>query len=91
MNEYVITFINEFGVYQELTFRGVSETVARALAEGLTKYPFQACSLGVKETVARPLEISSDSPPQDDSINPVIEEPNPEPALDQPMAAAKKK
>lgn len=28
MNEYVISFINDEGVYQQLTFRGVTETVA---------------------------------------------------------------
>lgn len=35
MNEYVISFVNDNDVFQQLTFRGVSETVAIALANGL--------------------------------------------------------
>lgn len=35
MDEYVIGFVDESEVWRELTFRGVSETVARALATGL--------------------------------------------------------
>lgn len=35
MDEYVIGFVNDNDVFQELTFRGVSENVAKALASGL--------------------------------------------------------
>ena len=44
MNEYVISFINDEGVYQQLTFRGVSETVATGLANGLLTAGFQEVS-----------------------------------------------
>ena len=37
MNEYVIGFVNDNEVFQQLTFRGVSENVARALANGLAE------------------------------------------------------
>lgn len=55
MNEYVITFVNDNGVYQELTFRGVSENVARALAEGLNGAPFEEVTLKVRESRDIPL------------------------------------
>lgn len=35
MIEYVIGFVNDDDTYQQLTFRGVSEKVAKALANGL--------------------------------------------------------
>lgn len=35
MNEYVLGFVDENEVWRELTFRGVSELVARSLAAGL--------------------------------------------------------
>ena len=35
MDEYVIGFVDETEVWRELTFRGVSEIVAKALANGL--------------------------------------------------------
>jgi len=35
MDEYVIGFVDENEVYRELSFRGVSEQVAKALARGL--------------------------------------------------------
>lgn len=35
MDEYVIGFVDENDVFRELTFRGVTETVAKALARGL--------------------------------------------------------
>ena len=57
-NEYVISFINEFGVYQELTFRGVSEGVATALATGLNRAPFGSVNLLVRELVGRPIEVA---------------------------------
>lgn len=50
MNEYVITFVNEDGIYQELTFRGVSEEVATALATGLNRAPFEQVTLQVRES-----------------------------------------
>ena len=45
MNEYQINFINDQGVYQQLTFRGVSEGVAFALAKGLLDASFDQVSL----------------------------------------------
>lgn len=57
MNEFVITFVNEDGVYQELTFRGVSEGVATALAEGLNRAPFEQVVLRVKELVGREIPL----------------------------------
>lgn len=57
MNEYVISFINDEGVYQQLTFRGVSETVATGLANGLLAAGFQEVSLLAKEFVDRPISI----------------------------------
>lgn len=56
-NEYVINFINENGVYQELTFRGVSEEVATALATGLNKAPFGQVVLSARELVGRPIGV----------------------------------
>lgn len=35
MDEYVIGFVDENDVWRELSFRGVSESVAKALARGL--------------------------------------------------------
>lgn len=58
MNEYKITFVNEAGVYQELTFRGVSEEVATALATGLNRAPFAQVMLTAKEQVGREIEIA---------------------------------
>lgn len=57
MNEYVINFINDAGVYQQLTFRGVSEAVAAALAKGLLDASFDQVSLSAKEYVDREISI----------------------------------
>ena len=57
MNEYVINFINDQGVYQQLTFRGVSEAVAFALAKGLLDASFDQVSLSAKEFVDREITI----------------------------------
>lgn len=57
MNEYVISFINDEGVYQQLTFRGVTETVAAGLAGGLLAAGFQEVSLLAKEVVDRQIDI----------------------------------
>lgn len=57
MNEYVINFINDEGVYQQLTFRGVSEAVAAALAKGLLDAAFDQVSLSAKEYVDREISI----------------------------------
>lgn len=57
MNEYQINFINDQGVYQQLTFRGVSEGVAFALAKGLLDASFDQVSLSAKETVDRNIDI----------------------------------
>lgn len=57
MNEYVISFINDESVYQQLTFRGVTETVATALANGLLAAGFQEVGLLAKEFVDRPISI----------------------------------
>lgn len=48
--EYVICFVNDAGTYQELTFRGVSEAVAEALASGLAGAPFENVRLLVRES-----------------------------------------
>lgn len=48
--EYMISFVNDAGVYQELTFRGVSEAVAEALATGLAGAPFENVRLLVRES-----------------------------------------
>ena len=57
MNEYVISFINDDGVYQQLTFRGVSEEVAAGLASGLLAAGFQEVSLLAKEVTDRQIAI----------------------------------
>lgn len=57
MNEYVISFINDEGVYQQLTFRGVTETVAAGLAGGLLAAGFQEVSLLAKEVTDRPIDL----------------------------------
>ena len=57
MNEYIINFINDQGVYQQLTFRGVSEGVAFALAKGLLDASFDQVSLSAKEFVDRNIDI----------------------------------
>lgn len=97
MNEYIITFINDQGVYQELTFRGVSELVATSIAEGLNKAPFQAVTLAKREQTPIALDVApfEPAPPLPD-LAPVEEPPVVEPAGDtgpseQPMAARKRK
>jgi hypothetical protein len=67
VDEYVINFINDAGVYQQLTFRGVSEPVASGLATGLLAAGFQEVSLSAKEFVDRTIILadpteSGDSP-----------------------------
>lgn len=57
MNEYVIGFINPDGTYQELTFRGVAEEVATAMASGLLAGGFQQVALTVKEVVDREIPV----------------------------------
>lgn len=57
MNEYVISFINDEGAYQQLTFRGVTETVAAGLASGLLAAGFQEVSLLAKEFTDRTIDI----------------------------------
>lgn len=57
MNEYVISFINEQGVYQQLTFRGVTQSVALALAKGLLDASFEQVSLSAKEFVDRDINV----------------------------------
>ena len=54
MDEYVIGFVNDDAVFQELTFRGVSERVATGLARGLSAAGFELVTL----TGARPTVIS---------------------------------
>ncbi len=39
-DEYVIGFLDEDDTWRELTFRGVSQAVAVALAQGLNRAPF---------------------------------------------------
>lgn len=57
MNEYVIAFINQDGTYQELTFRGVTESVAAAMASGLLAASFSNVSLTVREMVNREVSV----------------------------------
>lgn len=57
MNEYVIAFINADGTYQELTFRGVAEPVAAAMASGLLAAGFSNVSLTVREMVNREVSV----------------------------------
>lgn len=57
MDEYVISFINDSDVYQQLTFRGVSEAVATALATGLLAAGFQEVSLSAKEFADREINL----------------------------------
>lgn len=69
MNEYVINFINDQGVYQQLTFRGVSESVAFALAKGLLDASFDQVSLSAKEFVDREITILGvDAAPVSDPV-----------------------
>ena len=99
MNEYVINFINDQGVYQQLTFRGVSESVAFALAKGLLDASFDQVSLSAKEFVDREISILGvEAPPVADPVpDPVegegaSEEPvegdgaEPEPAAEEPAS-----
>lgn len=57
MDEYVISFINDSGIYQQLTFRGVSEAVAAGLATGLLGAGFQEVSLTAKEVTDREISL----------------------------------
>lgn len=57
MDEYVISFINENDVYQQLTFRGVSEAVAAGLATGLLAAGFQEVGLLAKEFADREINL----------------------------------
>lgn len=45
MDEYVISFINDNDVNQEITFRGVTQKVATALAVGLTTAGYSLVTL----------------------------------------------
>ena len=49
MNEFVIGFVNGDGIYQELSFRGVSVEVATAMASGLLAAGFSQVNLSGKE------------------------------------------
>lgn len=53
MNEYVISFIDADNIYRELTFRGVEEGVATAMASGLLDAGYSQVSLTVKEVTDR--------------------------------------
>lgn len=72
MDEYVIAFVNDAGVYQELTFRGVSPTVASALASGLSRAPFENVRLMVRESREIQLGVDEVVPPTE---MPPVEEP----------------
>lgn len=50
MNEYILSFVDENDVFRQLTFRGVSENVARSLANGLAQ-DFAHVTLAVNEPV----------------------------------------
>lgn len=55
-DEYVIGFTDEDGTWRELTFRGVSQQVAVALAQGLNRAPFGSVTLTMAERVEVALE-----------------------------------
>jgi hypothetical protein len=57
VNEYVLGFINPDGSYQELTFRGVVEEVASAMATGLLAGGFQNVTLTAKEVAVREINV----------------------------------
>lgn len=57
MNEYVIGFVDEDEVWRELTFRGVSQLVARALAKGLSDQ-FSHVTLTASEPVQIDLQAA---------------------------------
>lgn len=96
MNEYIITFINDQGVYQELTFRGVSELVATSIAEGLNKAPFQAVTLAKREQTPIALDVAplEPAPPLPDLapiVEPVVEPVGDTGPSEQPAAAGRKR
>lgn len=107
MNEYVINFINDQGVYQQLTFRGVSEGVAFALAKGLLDSSFDQVSLSAKEYVDRTIDIvpgqtaplpdnpeaegATGEPGVEPDLGGTVEEPVEEPVEEIPMSAPKKR
>ena len=52
MDEFTIGFVDEASVWRELSFRGVSENVAKALANGLASGGFDLVTLtGAQPTV----------------------------------------
>jgi hypothetical protein len=52
MDEFTIGFVDENEVWRELSFRGVSENVAKALANGLASGGFDLVTLtGAQPTV----------------------------------------
>ena len=52
MDEFTIGFVDEAAVWRELSFRGVSENVAKALANGLASGGFDLVTLtGAQPTV----------------------------------------
>ena len=52
MDEFTIGFVDESAVWRELSFRGVSENVAKALANGLASGGFDLVTLtGAQPTV----------------------------------------
>ena len=56
-DEYIIGFTDENQTWRELTFRGVSEQVAVALAQGLNRAPFGNVTL----TAAERVEVNLDA------------------------------
>jgi hypothetical protein len=58
MDEFTIGFEDQ-GVWRELTFRGVSENIAKAMANGLAADGFALVTL----TGSQPTVIDLDTPP----------------------------
>lgn len=57
LNEYVISFINDAGVYQQITLRGVTESVGTAVATGLLTAGFSQVALTAKEFSDRQISV----------------------------------
>lgn len=74
-DEYVIGFLDTTEVWRELTFRGVSQDVAVALAQGLDRAAFENVTLTSTERIT----IDLNAPAAEESA---AEEPAPVPVDD---------
>lgn len=71
-DEYVIGFLDTAEVWRELTFRGVTQDVAVALAQGLDRAAFENVTLTSTERITIDLNAPATEEPA-----PVAEEPAP--------------